>query len=316
MDPTLAPRDRWNSAYLYEMGQKDEDERALQSVVIKGAMAEDFSPAAGKLFKVPGENRATWGVQDTTTGEIATGVLVPDEKHESIEDAIAELVSRLGFEPIWLFQDDWPKNKDKFLAQIATLEGTGQDLGHWLNRIIASWNPHSSLFGPACKALSAIVLLWDQVKVGDIRAKLTRPGGYPKGSKIQISKDAHGSAVMKTWGEMDCISDAQLRVMIESGAFYDTFAVNIEKHLHSVAAIRDGIRRQYGSNVGKEDAKGRMLHTATTLRAYQNADRSCEGLLEHPNLPRYITVGTDSRGEDKLKCTAGTNGMEDGEAMM
>jgi hypothetical protein len=99
------------SKNLWRISDHDRHTREIQSVKCTGIFAQDHTFEVVKNYPKSLGAKAVWDVA-TSTGEIASAVLVPSTKTIHFAHAAQQMAKREGFSPTALYSDTWPNKKE------------------------------------------------------------------------------------------------------------------------------------------------------------------------------------------------------------
>ena len=245
-------------------------------------------------------------------GKTHSDVIVPGTAASHVKPVLSQLAADTEYSRVCV---DNAGMSDSMYTDPETLnvkpENVVQGTGHLLRRVSGSFHPTCLLKGGACVELGLMLGEFDSEVDNDLKFGLLKPGGFPKGAKIQIKaadKSKGTSAVLKVWGADDCISHAQLDSMVADGSFGSTF----EQERAPVRPAMPTKKLRYHAFINKynplvaggSNGQRRLLRDANNVSLYSedsmgNLPRFYKTMVRSTDGPRQLTyvAGVGKRGK-------------------
>ncbi|CAB9503917.1 unknown protein [Seminavis robusta] len=277
--------------------------REIQSVKCDGIFSQDHTFQATKNYQKSLGAEAVWDVA-TSTGEIATAVLVPTTKTKHFSHAAKQLTEREGFNPKAMYSDTWPNKQDFWHRLFPGLEGR-LGLFHFEKRIISTLRKNHIDHGKAVSGL--LSCLYSYV-----------PEDYEK--VLKALRNGSLSATGRKYSNND------IAHMKSTGVFRRRYGKYLRKQMKSPETIRERlddwfVRYKVTASTGSRPAEGRLdpykgytLFTAETKTAVENCKEKAvhlvdpvpleemyDAILPSPNSNHGLTEYLSRRGESKLE---------------
>ena len=288
-------------------GISDDDRhtREIQSVQCShnGIIAQDHTFEIVKNYPKSLGAKACWDVA-TSTGEIATAVLVPSTRTQHFSHAAIQLSKRRSFAPKAMYSDTWPHKKDYWEAVFPGIEGR-LGLFHFEKRILSTLRKGHIDHMDAVTDLLAALYSYNNDDYEKLLAALQNGTLSQTGKKYSLQ---------------------EITELKQTKLFRDRYAKYLRKrlngHLTMIERLDDWFcKYKVTSSDGTRPARGRLdpikgvsLFTSDTKRAVENCKEKAQFLSDpypfcdmydaitpNPKCPHQLVEYLSKQGESKLE---------------